>query len=387
MIYVGLLGLMIIVSALTKNGKKLYQRRIQCAVIFTAMLLIMGLRHPSYGGVDTIVYVRDYKRLCTYNSISQVFSGFYKDYGFYLISWLFSRVCKDAQVWLFFCAIPYLFAVSRFIYRRSENVFLSFFMFLTFDYYMYNFQLMRHVFSIALCVFAFENLLDKEYKKFVIWTLIAATFHPFALALLTAIVLQKSGVGAKQILMIVAGSLAIIVLMKTSLLSTFVGLISSEGRFESFAHRGGGTLSNFFIHLLLALSAWIMLYGTKRISLIEEYSMPEKKKENRSGLMKMRYRHNCKFICHDIDYGLMMNMAIVSVVLYLGQIGVGESYRVAQYFSIFTLVFIPNVYSRYKEKRFVMILISMIMLFGIRHFFGGVFLEGSAYNPYVFFWE
>ena len=83
----------------------------------------------------------------------------------------------------------------------------------------------------------------------------------------------------------------------------------------------------------------------------------------------------------------LATMAIVGYVFYLMTIVISESYRMAQYFSLFTIILVPNtlVYIKNKKMRYIIYLI--IVLFGIKHFFGGLFVEGGVYNPYVFYWQ
>lgn len=84
---------------------------------------------------------------------------------------------------------------------------------------------------------------------------------------------------------------------------------------------------------------------------------------------------------------LLFNMATIAIVFCAMTNAIGEFYRVAQYFSIFTIILVPNVLAQAKDRKLAFLVATVVVLFGIWHFFGGLFVEGSVYNPYLFFWE
>ena len=65
-------------------------------------------------------------------------------------------------------------------------------------------------------------------------------------------------------------------------------------------------------------------------------------------------------------------MAILGYVFYLMTIAISESYRMAQYFSLFTILLVPNTLVYIKNKNIRYLLYLIIVLFGIKHFFGGL---------------
>ena len=130
-----------------------------CIVIFIYMQLLIGLRNINYGGVDTQVYARDFMRIVNQNySFFDIFSGFFKDFGFYLFAKLFSLFSSNMNAWIFVSALPYTIGVTWLIYTYSENIFISFIMVVSYGFYLYNFQLMRHVFALGIIVLALKLL-------------------------------------------------------------------------------------------------------------------------------------------------------------------------------------------------------------------------------------
>ena len=61
-------------------------------------------------------------------------------------------------------------------------------------------------------------------------------------------------------------------------------------------------------------------------------------------------KKNNKFFPHYINMTGLLNMAILGYVFYLMTIAISESYRMAQYFSLFTILLVPNTLLYIKNK-------------------------------------
>ena len=102
MIFIGLYLTVGLICFITNNGKNRMPRKIACIVIFIYMQLLIGLRNINYGGVDTQVYARDFMRIVNQNySFFDIFSGFFKDFGFYLFAKLFSLFSSSITFLIF----------------------------------------------------------------------------------------------------------------------------------------------------------------------------------------------------------------------------------------------------------------------------------------------
>ena len=389
MIFVGLYGFVAIVCLLSRNGKNRRSRIIACILIFLAMQLLIGLRHIQYGGVDTRIYARDFMRIVNQNySFFDIFNVFYKDFGFYLFAKIFSLFSSDMNAWLFVCALPYTIGVTWLIYKYSNNMFLSFIMFLSFGYYLYNFQLVRHVFALGLIVLAYKYLEEEHYKKFFATVLVASFCHTIAILFLGAYFVRKGRVTVKQVIWILVGGFAVLVLSQQSVLAAVFSLVPflSEGRFSQYLFRGGNFSSEFIIQLLFVVISWIYLYGKKDSSVMIVQNGQNESKKIKKKKFELNFS-NSVFIPARQNNTLLFNMSVIATLFYLMTIAIGESYRMAQYFSLFTIILVPKAISMEKNTYVRLIITLAIVAFGIWHFFGGLFVDGSVYNPYVFFWE
>lgn len=364
MIYILPYILTFFIGILNTGKRNKHIRFFSCFAMFVILSLIMGLRNINYAGEDTIVYARDFGRIVDNNySVSDILTKeFKKDYFFYIVARLFSLIIDDVNIWILFCASVYIYAISWFIYQYSTNLFLSYIIFLSWDFYMYNFQLMRHCFSLAFVIISIMYVLKKNSLKYVAMLFFAATSQ--IVSIVSGLTYFVKGISHKK-LVLLAVILAfifffIIILSREQLISLIFSfsLINSD-RFGQFASRGGGAITNSFI------------CGSFIIITIFEI---------------LRNQESIAYLIYRKYLSLFLIMSFVALLFYSMQFLIGEMYRVAQYFSYVSIVMVPMALSLEKDKILYISISIIITLFCIKHFFGGL-LNAAEYYPYVFFWE
>ncbi len=364
MVYALLQFVIAFASLISHNGKNKLERKITCFFIFFTMLLIMGLRHIEYAGVDTIVYARDFNRIVNKNiSFRGIFNEFYKDYGFYLAAKLFSLISTNVNFWIFCCAIPYLLSVTWLIYKYSKNIFISFILFVTLDFYMYDFQLMRHVTSFAFIIISIKYLIEKKFKKFLLLVLIASSFQIVSLIFLIAYPISRFKIDNRILIgLLLISAVGVYIIPNKQWISLLFKIsFLKNDRFAHFQTADSLTYSYFFIELLfLILSAFYM----------RRY--PNSQKENINGYL--------------LDQKSLLIICGVGAFFYLFQVIIGEFYRVAQYFSIFTIILVPMAVQNERNKITRNIIYLLIVIFCLKHFWGGYFYA-KEYSPYIPFWK
>lgn len=70
------------------------------------------------------------------------------------------------------------------VYRRAQNFFFSFFLFLLFGYYFQSYDTVRYYFALSIVTFALSDFLERRYAAFVLEVLAASLFHRSCLAVL-----------------------------------------------------------------------------------------------------------------------------------------------------------------------------------------------------------
>lgn len=385
--FIGLYLITTIACLLSNNGKKKLARQIACSVIFVCLQLLIGLRHINYGGVDTQVYARDFVRIVNQNiSFIGIFSNFYKDYGFYLLAKLFSLLCKNYNAWLFFCAIPYTYGVTWLIYKYSKDIYLSFVMYLSLGFYLYNFQLVRHTFALGLIIIAYKSLEEGNTKKFFLITLFASFCHSISAIFFLAYFLRSGRVTFRQVIWIVVGCILIYILAQPNvwrLLFKAIPFLNSTRFYHYLDDTSSGISSEFYIQILIIIVCWYYLYKKKNITnnIYNAASIKQVKKTK----LKISYGY---YNVTNPNLTLLFNMSVIAALFYYLTIVLAEGYRIAQYFSIFTVILLPNAISNESKKYIRLILKAFVVFFCIKHFFGALSVDvNGIYTPFVYFWE
>lgn len=352
-----------LIGFISQESRK--NRLFSCITMFIILSLIMGLRHESYAGVDTEVYVHDFNRISD-NKISfgQISTEFYKDYLYYYSSKVFSLICSNANIWVLFCASVYIGAVSWFIYKYSCSIWLSYLIFVGWDMYAYNFQIIRHTWSLAFVILAFPFLLKREKLKYGLTMLLAINSQITSLISVVSFWIAKLKLKVTVIVIpVVIVVLLFVIMIQRETLKLFLfsfDFLRESERFSFFENREGSKLTNFAINLVFIILAYYEINKNKKFLLQNE-----------------KYKN---FVCS------LLNISIVGLAFYSLQFVIGEFYRVAQFFSIFNIILIPHVLRIEKNVLLRKLTILTIAFFLTKHFFGGM-IGSYYYDPYRFFWE
>lgn len=353
----------LLLGIVEKSSNKKETRLLICLFLFVLLTFIMGFRAVDYAGVDTLVYVRDFERIAEFKlSYSQIFTEFYKDYFFYLAAKTFTLFSTDANIWLLFCSSIYIASVSWLIYKYSPSIWLSYLLFVGWDFYVYNFQLVRHTWSLAFVIVSFTFIIDRNIKKYAITMLLAITSQITSLVSLISYFIVE--IRLKKIVkflpMVVLALIFIISLGRNVVMKwifTF-SFLASDDRLSAFNGAKGGQMSNFIISLVfLAFSSYEVMRHQKIM----------KSKE----LMLAN---------------TALKITVFGVVFFSLQFVIAEFYRVAQYFAIFNVILIPIALKLENNKFVRNTLYILVVAYMIKHFFGGV-IGSPFYDPYVFYWE
>lgn len=353
----------LLLGFIEKLSNKRNTRLSICLFLFFLLTFVMGFRAIDYAGVDTIVYVSDFERITEFNlSYSQIFTEFYKDYFFYLAAKTFTLFCTDANIWLLFCSSIYIGSVSWLIYKYSPSVWLSYLLFVGWDFYVYNFQLVRHTWSLAFVIVSFVFILDRNIKKYAISMLLAITSQITSFISLVSYFIV--GIRVKKMVkllpMLVLALVFIISLGRNVVMKwmfTF-SFLAGDDRLSAFNGAKGGQMSNFIISLVF------LVFSSYEV-------------------MKHQNAMNSKEL---MLANTTLKITVFGVVFFSLQFVIAEFYRVAQYFAIFNVILLPVALKLENNKFIRNTLYLLVVAYMIKHFFGGV-IGSPFYDPYIFYWE
>ena len=235
-----------------RNYKGLY-----CTLCAILLICVMGFRTEDLGLYDVKnVYFPMFDTVKQL-SFSELIIKYPIERGnlFQICSKLFSYISENKYIWLFVTSIPYIAAMRHLIYKYSATIYVAsfcFFMICGMRIYQTNFYLIRHSIAMAILVLAFDSILNKDLKKFLILTLIATMFHSTAAVFFIAYPLARIRPSWKQLIATIAGVYIVVYLSKDVMSAIFL-ILGDDNYYSSFQTRNSGFDSFTFPIICCAL--------------------------------------------------------------------------------------------------------------------------------------
>lgn len=232
-----------------------YGRKDQLWFLVMAILLILfcGLR-TSYN--DTYNYVFLYESITDQSS---VFQGIDWQLGENPAFWVANRIMRALN----FSSQSYLMAYSVitvslylwFLRKYSCNLPLSIFLFFTIGIFTFTMAAVKQCVAMAICMVAIDRAIQRKYIPSVLWVLLAAAFHPYALMFLVVPLLMFHPWSMMSVLMMLL--FAISGLIMERLIGTLVDMTTLLGEnfdAESFLGEGVNPFRVAVVSVPLVLS-------------------------------------------------------------------------------------------------------------------------------------
>ncbi len=325
-------------------GKKSF-----CILATIQWILISGLRGLSVGA-DTYSYYNRFEKtkLTPWNQLFNNFELVYvedegKDPGYSVFEKIVQLFTDDYQVFLIIVAVIFFGAMGVWIYKNSENVFLSF---IIFDAFMSSFFAvtgLRQTVATVLVVFVGSHFIKKRsFWAFLFVTIIAFTIHKSSICVLPFYFIANIDITRKYIALVL-GSLPVLFVFRNQYFK-FLGVVVGYEQYSAFDNRGAYGFSLMYIAVVIVS---VLLLG----------------------YMKER----CP------DYKLYYN-ALFMGALFLPLVFVNPSaMRVVQYFSLYLMFLVPCLVKCFERNS------QGIVTSGI---IGALMLTTNLYKYYyVFFWQ
>lgn len=321
------------------------------AILFLS--LFVGLRGIGVGS-DTATYYYHFNS-CGTMTVSQLFSRYKSDVGFYLFTWFFSRAFHSFNFYLWICSLIYLIPIGVLICKKSKSPLYSFFIFFCFGLFTFCLSTIRQSLAIGLCVSAYLFFEDKKRLLCVAFIALAALFHYSALVFLPVLLFRVIKVN-KFFISLSFVLLAVSYFAAPNLLSLF-NAIAERGSYSEYQSASVGGIGMILFLLFIYI-----------ISIITGHKSKEFEKNKNETLF--------------IFFALLIftisrsNLALM---------------RLYYYFLIFLVICIPNILLKINDQglrnviNLIVIFISIYFL--IFEVFDGANEVSKLLLPYVPFWE
>lgn len=325
-----------------------------------SLWIIVGLRHITLGLVDTEkVYMPHFNSIYN-NGLSAVLTE--KDTVFYYITYLFIKIFGyKPWLYLLFMSFPYIFSVGNIIKKYSKNIFLSFIIFASLQYYEISFTLMRQVIAIGILLFSFKYLKNKNVFKFIGLVLIASLFHKMALVFLVAYPFMhiKAKNRIRLIILTIVAFFIVSQFYPDVIRQVANYLFEDSNRFNAYTVENYNRTTNlvFFVSCLM-LSGVGLFYIKKK-----DFKSDEDLKTDQ----------------------ILLSLSLLATLFSPGTVIIREFSRVAYFFGIYNICMVPNAVTYEKNKKTRFIINLAMTIFFIVYF---IFFMGQNANiiPYKFYW-
>lgn len=273
-------------------------------------------------------------------------TGDLKDPIFSVVAKFFNNIGFSAETWMGMIALLFAACFCYLVFKNSKNAWMS--MLILFAmYFSFTLTGLRQTMAMSFICLAFNSLLHKKPKEYLVFVIIAILFHSSAILFLPAYLIAKQKIGIKQIIYIVA-----VLLVANFFPDVFRNLIETFAWNEEILAYADRTValswSGFIIELFILVFCLIV-----------------------------RNYHLQNTELKTID--MLINCLIVSICFLALSTVVAEAFRLSFYYSLGSTVLIPNVLNleKTKEKPIWEFLISLTFFLYL--------LWSSPYSAFVFF--
>jgi hypothetical protein len=355
MFYYILIGIVIIcsplykdwnISLVSKYEQTENQRYSYFYVISLVLMAISGLRSNAVG-IDTIMYEElfNYSKLLT---LKEDLASTIMEHGYVIFEHIIGSVFGNYQWFLIIIAIITIIPVTIIIYKYSAKPWMSYFLFITFAYFPFFMTAIRQSIAIGITLIAFLFVKKKKLILFLLSIGLASTFHITSIIFLPVYWIDKFKLNQKNI----TGAVMCII----------GGFVFKQPLFQflnKYARQSYGNLEaggqRMYIFMLLSIILGCIYYK----------NLKEQNENNKT----------------------FFYMIIVSAVIWPIMSVNPALARLYYYYSIYSIIYIPNLIVSIKDKGVKLIVTGGYLLVGGYYLIMQVILSSNNYYPYYFFWK
>lgn len=306
-------------------------------IICFQMILIAGFRSVTVG-TDTITYQNIFEATKNMNLI-RLFT-YYIEPGYMIINKLIYLICTNYHFFLIFSGIIIYYGIYQLINNTSNNKIMSIFLFISIGYFSSSMNIMRQYYALTIIIVAIiKYLRNEKLSKVFILIAISSTIHYSAILMIPVIFLHYIMFRSKfkeftvfKYFCFLGGLLSLLFL--NSILPALFSSGLSKYDFEFAVVAAGYETSIISFNLLIKIMCSLLYFYEKKYL--------------RLSIAKI----------NDLSFWNYMN--VFSCLIYIAAGYVSLLSRVNLYFSIISIIFLPNLFDNIKNKS---IRISLYIVF------------------------
>lgn len=334
-------------SSINKNDRAKRTFLLCCGVF---LFIMIAFRNQYVGTVDSHRYYDNWSYM---HDLPKSMLGNYiqnseMEAGYLVTIWALSHIFPNPQMVFVLSAFLFVISVCRFIHKNSDDVCLSFVMFVCLGLYTFMVQGLRQAIAMCICLFAIEFYKNKKYIRFIVIVLLATIFHKTAIVFLAVFFIRFLKIQWKYFALVGAFSAA--VLAASSYIVSFSKLLFEEDSYSDAAQAGGFIATAIYVIILVVA----LLFSTQKQKKSNEFTL----------------------------FFYITYIGLFTYILRYVELAILE--RVSYYFLFGQIILLPKVLMNFEGmvKNIVktVVIILCILLLAYR-------LSTSDLSPFIFFWQ
>lgn len=307
-------------------GVSLYMSSKSIIVIgyFIVFFFISAFRSANVG-CDTQSYLDLFDKVAN--------SGYYigdtrYEIGYVYLNKLVAFLYDSHFFFLFFTSFLLMLGYAIFIRKLSKIIWLSFFLFFILRYFDQSMNLLRQNFAIILIFISYLRLRKKKIYQSILWTFLASCFHLTAITFLLGILAYKMCNWNLNKILLCFSLLGIVLYIACGSLTNLIfNNIASYASYANSVYNEGGARIAVVLQLLMSL---LVITGGILC--------------NRTDYEREDYTEN----------KMLLLLLLFGVMFLILSLQFNQMTRLASYFSVFAIIYLPNsLIAVSKKKRFI----------------------------------
>ena len=334
---------------------------ITATILFLPLFFLAAMRGETVGG-DLRNYIPAFTEICKEQNIVRILESGYEP-GYSLLNKLIGSISPTPRFLLISTSFLSLIGPCYLIYKYSNNIWLSLIMYCMMGFYTTTFNIIRQSIAVSFFFLSFPHLLNRNAKKFFLYSALSISMHYSAIALLLVFPLTKRELSLKRTVLYTIIVIGLYILFSSSLLGTIITLFFVKYNPESIMEAHSGTGWNLLILYITIFFLFFLIFLRRR-----KYLLPEERK--------------------------MVNTLIVFLLLstYFQLFATSYAFvsRMGLYYYVPIIITIPKILSIVRAPILKLSVISMMVFLCIFHFYKAYSYDEDAGTnahdiiPYVF---
>ncbi|MEK0174679.1 EpsG family protein [Tetragenococcus halophilus] len=343
-----------------KNGNKIY-----LFITFFVLYIMSAFRSINIGN-DTRDYFLMYENFGRTDNILSMPSDI--EVGYRVLNKFLYSLNPSPVLLTSITSLFVLGSIFFFIYKNSEIPWLSVMLFINLRTFYFTLSGIRQSIALAIILISYKYLKQGNFWKFVSLVILASTFHTSSLLFLIIYPMSRMRVKQKIIALYFGVSVVFFFILERilPLILNFIPKYQSYLSSSYFESVKLASILNFLVSFSILLFGFFVL----------KYVKSKRKVNNELGILS-------------VNSNLLLHIMLLSTAFNFIAINGSIIKRAGLYFSVFAIIYIPNLIKKIKDKNIKILIIYLILVLSLAY--NLVILiyrpEWQRVYPYELFWD